>query len=128
MSAVVASGATAATFSLASGASTGVTMTKTVTRNHLVNGADDVVDTRKVAVSVSQVTNLRNFQQIDVRWAGAHPTGGIVADQNSGDASQEEYPVVLLECWGADSGTAQLDPSTCWTATSQERFQSAYNT
>ena len=128
VAAVLASGAAAATFSEASGATTGLTMTKTVTRDHLENGADDVVDTRKVAVSVSQVSNLRNFQQIDVRWSGAHPTGGIVSDPNSGDASQEEYPVVLLECRGADSTSAQLDPSTCWTATSQERFQSSYNT
>ncbi|MBV8302838.1 MAG: hypothetical protein JOZ04_01410, partial [Acidimicrobiia bacterium] len=58
VAAVLASGAAAATFSEASGATTGLTMTKTVTRDHLENGADDVVDTRKVAVSVSQVSNL----------------------------------------------------------------------
>jgi len=127
VAAVLAAGSAVATFSDATGAATGVTVTKTVTRDHLENGVDDVVDTRTVTVSASQVTNLRNFQQIDVHWSGAHPTGGIVADQNSGDASQEEYPVVVLECRGIDT-SAQLDPSTCWTATSQERFQGSYNT
>ena len=34
-------------------------------------------------------------------WSGAHPTGGIVADQNSAAAQDEEYPFVLLECRGS---------------------------
>ena len=34
---------------------------------------------------------------------GAHPTGGIVANQTSIEAQQEEYPFVLLECRGVDS-------------------------
>ena len=40
-------------------------------------------------------------------WSGAHPTGGIVADQNSIDAQHEEYPFVLLECRGVDSTKVQ---------------------
>ncbi|MBV8237108.1 MAG: hypothetical protein JO075_15545, partial [Acidimicrobiia bacterium] len=40
VAAVLASGAAAATFSDATGATTGLTMTKTVTRDHLENGAD----------------------------------------------------------------------------------------
>ena len=104
----------------------------TATRIHLVNGGDQTVDTRNVSVAVSQTKDLRNFQQIDVSWSGAHPTGGLVADQNSAAASEEEYPVVLLECWGTDSADApsnqRLDPTTCWTAAARERYQDSFNT
>ena len=33
-------------------------------------------------------------------WSGAHPTGGLVANENSPQAQYEEYPFVLLECRG----------------------------
>ena len=106
--------------------------TKTVSRVHLENGEDKVADTRQVTVSVNITTNLRDRQEIRVRWSGAHPTGGILADQNSGDAKQEEYPMVLLECRGVDSTSVpaaqQLSQQTCWTATSGERFEQSYNT
>jgi hypothetical protein len=115
-----------------SGSTPAFTATKTVSRVHLENGADDVVDTRKVTLSVSTTTNLRDRQEIRVSWTGAHPTAGILADQNSGDAKQEEYPMVLLECRGTDStsvaASKQLSPQTCWTATSGERFEQSYNT
>ena len=48
--------------------------TKVVQRVHLINGADQVVDTRTVHVTVSQTTNLRDRQGITVTWSGAHPT------------------------------------------------------
>ena len=115
----------------ASAATSAVTKSVTATRNHLVGGADQVVDTRTVRLSVSKTTNLRDRQEFDVTWSGAHPTGGIVADQNSGNANQEEYPVVLLQCRGIDSATAsaqtRLDPSTCWTQTSGERYLYDFN-
>lgn len=114
-----------------SATSSAVTKTVTVTRTHLAAGADEVVDTRKVTLSVSKTTNLRDRQEIDVAWSGAHPTGGIVADQNSGNANQEEYPVVLLQCRGIDASTAsaadRLDPTKCWTQTSGERYVYDYN-
>ena len=117
----------------ASGTATGsVTVSKTVFRNHLVNGADDVVDTRHVTMTVSQTVALRDRQEVNVTWSGARPTAGIIADQNSGDAKQEEYPFVLLECRGIDSPTApvaeRVDPTTCWTQTSAERYQDSFNT
>ncbi len=59
-------------------------------------------------------------------WSGAHPTGGVVADQNSDNAQHEEYPFVLLECRGdaaANSGADQITPQTCWTQTWDERYQ-----
>jgi hypothetical protein len=106
--------------------------TKTVSRVHLDNGEDHVADTRQVTLSVNTTTNLRDRQEIRVRWSGAHPTGGILADQNSGDAKQEEYPMVLLECRGVDSTSVpadqRLSQQTCWTATSGERFEQSYNT
>lgn len=129
----VAVGSGAATTSKAranANASTGggaFTQTETITRDNVVNGSDDVVDTRTVTLNVNQTTNLQGRQEIDVSWSGAHPTGGIVADQNSDAAQHEEYPFVLLECRGVDSTTVgaadQLSPQTCWTQTWDEHYQ-----
>jgi len=103
------------------------TATKTVTRSNLVDGVSVPVDSRTVTLDVNETTNLQGRQEIDVRWSGAHPTGGIVADQNSSAAQNEEYPFVLLECRGVDSTTAgaadQLSPETCWTQTWSEHYQ-----
>jgi hypothetical protein len=75
---------------------------------------------------------LRGRQEIKVSWSGAHPTGGIVADQNSIGAQQEEYPFVLLECRGIDSTTVkaseQLSPETCWTQNWSEHYQDSFQT
>jgi hypothetical protein len=103
------------------------TKTERISRVHLQSGQDVTVDKRTFTVKVNQTTNLRDRQEVEVRWSGAHPTGGIVADQNSGDAIQEEYPVVLLQCRGKPgSGKDAVTPSTCWTQTSPERFQQSY--
>jgi hypothetical protein len=103
------------------------TKTETITRDNVVNGTDDVVDTRTVTLNVDQTTNLQGRQEINVSWSGAHPTGGIVADQNSSEAQAEEYPFVLLECRGVDSTSVpaadQLSPETCWTQTWDEHYQ-----
>ena len=103
------------------------TQTETITRDNLDNGADHVVDTRTVTLSVSQTQNLQGRQEISVSWTGAHPTGGIVADENSIDAQEEEYPMVLLECRGDDSAGAPaseaITPETCWTQDWSERYQ-----
>jgi hypothetical protein len=103
------------------------TKTETITRDNVVNGSDVVVDSRTVTLNVSQTTNLQGRQEIGVTWSGAHPTGGIVADQNSIEAQYEEYPFVLLECRGVDSTSVssadQLSPQTCWTQSWEERYQ-----
>ena len=66
----------------------------------------------------SDTTDLHGRQEISVSWSGAHPTGGIVADQNSDDAQQEEYPFVLLECRGDDIRRRPGEPRRrCWTQT-----------
>jgi hypothetical protein len=100
---------------------------ETITRDNVVNGSDVVTDTRTVTLNVSDTTNLQGRQEIDVSWSGAHPTGGIVADQNSSEAQAEEYPFVLLECRGVDSTSVspaeQLSPETCWTQTWDEHYQ-----
>jgi hypothetical protein len=104
-----------------------VVVTSTVTRHEVSNGTDQVVDSRTVTLDVSQTVNLQGRQEVNVSWSGAHPTGGIVANQNSSQAQYEEYPMVLLECRGIDSTSVapsqQLTPQTCWTQTWTERYQ-----
>jgi hypothetical protein len=109
-----------------------VTKTETITRDHVVAGKDKVVDHRKVTLHVDETKDLRGRQEINVSWSGAHPTGGIVADQNSIDAQQEEYPFVLLECRGVTSThvkpSLQISPQTCWTQDWSERYQDTLQT
>jgi hypothetical protein len=80
-----------------------------------------VVDVRNFGVNVSNTTGLRNGQVINVSWSGAHPTGGIVSDEQFSSAAQQEYPVVVMECRGTDTASDPLSPSTCWTASVMER-------
>ena len=90
----------------------------TATRSYLdANGNSHTVARRHITLRVSTTSNLRGRQEINVSWSGAHPTGGTFADVNSGDAANEEYPFVLLECRGVDSAAAanRLRPATCWT-------------
>ncbi len=113
-------------------ASSAVTTTASVEREFLTNGVETVVDQRSVTLTVSQTRDLRGRQEIRVNWSGAHPTGGIVADQNSILAEQEEYPMVLLECRGvnatASSPVDALSPQTCWTQNWSERYQDTFQT
>jgi hypothetical protein len=111
----------------------GFTASQTITRDNVdASGADDVIDTRNFSVSVDRNTNLRGNQQLQVSWSGAHPTGGNVPDESSSEAAQfEEYPVVLMECRGTDAAGApaadKLDPTTCWTQTTYERYNADYS-
>jgi hypothetical protein len=101
--------------------------TETITRTHLVHGANVEADTRKVTVQVSTTSNIRDRQAVTVSWAGAHPSGGLVSDHNSAAAAQQEYPVVVMQCRGVDSPSApvskRIRPQSCWTQTPAERFQ-----
>jgi hypothetical protein len=125
---------------VAAGASTGATVTSQVTaaakpaftktekltRTNLIDGKNQVVDSRTFSVSVDQTTNLRNRQNVQVSWTGAHPTGGIVPQSTSPFAPGQEYPVVLMMCRGsasATSGKNMITPDTCWTETAGERVQ-----
>ncbi|MDP9118626.1 MAG: hypothetical protein M3O28_15440, partial [Actinomycetota bacterium] len=73
-----------------------------------------------VSVAVDQISNLQGRQDINVRWSGAPPTGGIQPDPNSTAAPDQEYPMVILECRGTP---AQVNPSTCWTHGADARYQ-----
>jgi hypothetical protein len=116
----------------ATGSSSAFSQSESITRDFDVNGVQSDVDSRNVTVNVSQTANLFGRQEISVGWSGAHPTGGLVANQNSDVAENEEYPVVLLECRGVDSSTPpsgqqQLSPETCWTQDWSERYQESYS-
>jgi hypothetical protein len=116
----------------AGGGSSAMTVTHTVTRTVRTGSGSHVVGKRKVTLHVAQTQGLRDRQEVNVSWSGAHPTGGIIANQNSSTAQQEEYPLVLLECRGMDSphtpAKQQLSPKTCWTNATTERFQEDFNT
>lgn len=105
-----------------------VVRTRSVSRDHLVDGVDTPVEQRTVTVSVNDTTQLRDRDAVTVSWRGAHPTGGIVVDKNDGPkASQQEYPVVIMQCRGVDSTAVpvsqRIRPETCWTQTPSERYQ-----
>ena len=98
---------------------------KTITRTNLINGQDQVAEQHTFELKVDKDTDLRNEEQVHVSWSGAHPTAGIANDPNSPAAAGQEYPMVLLECRGQDTGAAsgeQVRPQTCWTISSQERY------
>ncbi len=103
--------------------------TRTLTRTMDVGGTTKVVDTRTVTVSVDQTRELRGRQRIHVRWSGAHPSGGRAVNPFGESGMAQEYPVVLLQCRGLDDpalpAAKQISPETCWTATRQQRTQSA---
>ena len=102
--------------------------TEKISRVNLVNGQIQVADTRTVTAAVSPTTGLRDGQEINVSWSGAHPTGDIAQDPTSELGSEEEYPVVLMMCRGSATATAGknlITPQTCWTQTPAERVQPA---
>lgn len=107
-----------------------VTRAESVSRTHLINGADSVVDQRNFSVSLDTTRNLRDRQGINITWKGAHPTGGIVFDVNKPHAAEQEYPVVVLQCRGVDStsvpGAQRLSQQTCFTSTPDTRYQGPY--
>ncbi len=124
----VASPSRAATVQVA--ATGGFHKTVKISRVNLINGKNVLVDTRTVTLRVGSTTGLRDRQEIDVSWRGAHPTGGVIPDENSTYGTQEEYPMVLLECRGEDSTKAplakQISPETCYTQTPAERYDYSY--
>lgn len=107
----------------------GASVSKTITRTHLVGGADELTEARTVTMTVDQTHDLRSRQSVGVAWRGAHPTGNAQADITSPSGLNDEFPFVLLQCRGVDSPTApvseQLTPQTCWTQTANERIDTA---
>jgi hypothetical protein len=125
---------TASTTGTTSSTTPAFTKSETIIRDDVnADGSDSVVDTRNFSVSVDRDTDLRGDQQLRVSWTGAHPTGGLVPDESSSEAAQyEEYPVVLMECRGTDAAGASaseaLNPTTCWTQTTFERYNASNST
>lgn len=123
---VAAIGVIPSTAVLAAGTSPTFHATKQVSRVHWEGDRNVAVDRRTVSVTVSQTTSLRDRQEVNVTWRGAHPTGGLVTDHNSAAAALQEYPVVVMQCRGVDSSSApaakRVAPQTCWTQTPAERF------
>ncbi|GGM73847.1 hypothetical protein ACFFX1_13300 [Dactylosporangium sucinum] len=103
------------------------TATKSMTRAHLrADGTDEVVDQKNVTVTVSQISNLRNNQQVRVRWTGAHPTHATGENPNTVTAYLQEYPVVVMQCRGVDTAQNPLTPETCWTQSIDQRRFTSY--
>ncbi|MGI8666063.1 MAG: hypothetical protein ACR2N4_08535, partial [Jatrophihabitans sp.] len=95
-----------------------VTRSVTATRTQPVAGSDVAVDTRTVSLTVASTADLRDQQSIAVSWTGAHPSSNTSPDPNSDTGYHAEYPMVLLQCRGVDTGTVpiaqRVTPQTCW--------------
>ncbi|MEA2534118.1 MAG: hypothetical protein QOJ93_1929, partial [Actinomycetota bacterium] len=106
--------------------------TEIITRDMLIGGVKNTVDTRVFSLSVSKTQNLHGLEVLDISWTGAHPTANIVPDANNvatgggSSALSQEYPVVLLQCRGVDSPDVppaqRLDPTTCWRSSGFQYF------
>lgn len=103
--------------------------TKTVTREFRQDdGSDETIDSRDVTVKVDHTKNLRGRERVAIKWSGAHPSGGRASDPYGENGLKQEYPVVIMQCRGIDDPSLpkaqQIDPTTCWTSTRQQRSQS----
>jgi hypothetical protein len=103
--------------------------TKTVTREFTQDdGSVETIDSRDVTLSVDHTLNLRGRERVAISWTGAHPSGGRASDPYGENGLKQEYPMVIMQCRGRDDPSLpkaqQLDPSTCWTSTRQQRSQS----
>ena len=99
--------------------------------SNLVHGERTTSSTpRTVTLNVSQTQQPQGRQEIDVSWSGAHPTGGIVADQNSDRRPARGVPVRPARVPGRRLAScpprSQVSPQTCWTQTWSERYQDSF--
>jgi hypothetical protein len=103
--------------------------TKTVTRELAQDdGSVETIDSRDVKLTVDHTLNLRGRERVSISWTGAHPSGGRASDPYGENGLKQEYPMVIMQCRGRDDPSLpkaqQLDPTTCWTSTRQQRSQS----
>ena len=87
------------------------------------------------ALSVDKHTDMQDHERITVKWSGAHVTNGRSLNPYGESGLPQEYPVVLMECRGADpknfaggtvpAGHEEVSPQTCWTNTYFQRTNSA---
>ena len=130
--AVVAPVAGAATAPRATPAATGFSGTVTATRDHLVGGNDDVVDSRTVTLTVEQHHRPARPPG-DRRQLVRRPSDRRDRRRpERGDGPLEEYPVVLLECRGTDSSARAGGPAAhardLLDGNAAERYQETYST
>lgn len=102
---------------------------KTVTREFIDGDATELVDSRDVTVNVDHTVNLRGRERVKVSWTGARPSAGRASDPAGEKGLAQEYPVVVMQCRGADDpslpAAQQMSQKTCWTSTVQQRSQSS---
>jgi hypothetical protein len=105
------------------------TASKTVTRVFIQDdGSTETVDSRDVTLNVDHTLNLRGRERVAISWSGAHPSGGRASDPYGENGLKQEYPMLIMQCRGIDDPSLpkaqQLDRTTCWTSTKQQRSQS----
>ena len=107
--------------------------TRTVNRTFTeADGTVNTISSNTVTVRADHTENLRGRQRVLVSWKGAQPSGGRASNPYGENGLQQEYPVVVMQCRGADDATLpadqQLQPSTCWTASVAQRSQTLRST
>ncbi|MDX6371368.1 MAG: hypothetical protein QOD98_356 [Nocardioidaceae bacterium] len=103
-------------------------LTKTLARTFVNDdGSTYEFPANTVTVNASQTRDLRGRQRLLVSWTGAQPSGGRAANPYGENGLQQEYPVVIMQCRGADDPSLpiekQVRPETCWTGSVAERSQ-----
>ncbi|MBM7786452.1 hypothetical protein [Tenggerimyces flavus] len=105
----------------------GVSETKQLSRTHVnPDGSQGTPETKDVTVNVSQVDGLQGRQRIEVTWSGAKPSQGYDIRVEDAVRYNTEYPVVLMQCRGADTSTTSIDPKNCLTSNWQTRVTEDY--
>ena len=112
----------------AAAAADGFSSTKNLRRVFVGDdGTESVVSSWDVTVRADKTENLRGRQRIRISWTGAQPSGGRANNPYGEKGLGQEYPVVVMQCRGADDPTLpvsqQLRPETCWTASVAQRSQ-----
>ncbi|MEO6511563.1 MAG: hypothetical protein ABIO16_11275 [Nocardioides sp.] len=91
------------------------------------DGSTYAFPTYHVTVTADHTENLRSRQRVLISWKGAQPSGGRASNPYGENGLQQEYPVVVMQCRGADDPSLppaqQLAPDTCWTASVAQRSQ-----
>ena len=78
-----------------------------------------------VSVTASQTENLHSHQIVTLNWSGATPTHNYSVTASPGTKNYSEFPVIIMECWGTDSGgldttKGAMDPAHCFGSTSPQ--------
>ncbi|HEY0807796.1 MAG TPA: hypothetical protein VGD84_22210, partial [Pseudonocardiaceae bacterium] len=69
--------------------------------------------TYSMKVQVSQTQNIQPRQNVTLNLSGFAQTRNYAFQGNS-FAANDEYPVVILECWGTNDPKTGMDPTHCY--------------